>query len=281
MNKNYAYVSVISTDDYFLGLCALYDSLMSTKPIFPFYALLGKNISQKTENQLKTLKINVLRNEKNIFELPETVIKQNADYQVDRWNNTFEKLSVFELTQFEKIVFLDSDMMILDNIDHLFDFPNMSATNAGQLFPNNESWTELNSGIFVIEPKIGYIADFMNVMPDVMKSKKYFGDQDILQFYFKEWKNTPALNFGEQYNILVNYLSYYIDNLDFKINNSNRNKNIFVVHFIGYPKPWQYSDTLPLRIYRAAKFYFYKIISTNQAELIKLKYKKIIRKYKH
>ena len=42
-------------------------------------------------------------------------------------NNSFQYwINIFELTEFEKILYLDSDLYINKNIDELFDFPNMS-----------------------------------------------------------------------------------------------------------------------------------------------------------
>ncbi len=39
------------------------------------------------------------------------------------WNGTFDKLLIFGLLQYEKRFFVDRDMMVLWNIDHLLDPP--------------------------------------------------------------------------------------------------------------------------------------------------------------
>lgn len=71
---------------------------------------------------------------------------------VEHWNQTFFKLNVMRLTQFKKIIYIDADMLILKNIDHLFSYPAISATTGGKAA--HPEWTEFNSGLMVIEPSI-------------------------------------------------------------------------------------------------------------------------------
>lgn len=56
------------------------------------------------------------------------------------FNTTFSKLHVFGLTEFDKIVYLDADLLLLNNVDELFDkLPLVgNATSAeGRPFPAN------------------------------------------------------------------------------------------------------------------------------------------------
>lgn len=67
------------------------------------------------------------------------------------WKETIFKIKVFDAAEFEKIVFLDSDMVVLKNIDHLFDAPSLSAVPAGGVL--HTDWAnQLNSGLMVLEP---------------------------------------------------------------------------------------------------------------------------------
>lgn len=107
--------------------------------------------------------------------------------------------------------------MVLKNIDALFDYQHLSATNAGASYPGNEDWTTLNSGIMVIEPRTGLANEIIEVLPKVLSNKKAIGDQDILQAYYSEWPLHPEKNIGERYNIFVfqDYLDHYIDKLGY------------------------------------------------------------------
>ncbi len=279
--NKYSYVSVLSSSDYLLGLLALYDSLMQTSTSYPFNVIISNNISDEIEAFLKYKGICVIKMDlENSIELPDQIHYNNEAYHVSRWTNTFVKLLVFELIEFDKIVFIDSDMMILRNIDYLFDYPHMAATNAGAKYPGNESWVELNSGIFVAVPNKGYISSFLKVLPEVIIKKKYFGDQDILQEFYKDWKHNDDLNIGEEHNVFASYLSFYIKKLKYGIRTKDREKNIAVVHFIGYPKPWMYKDNFIIRLFKFAKYYFYYFTKLNDAKYLKLKYKIFIIKSK-
>ena len=145
MNKNCAFVSIITTDDYLPGLLVLYKSLMATDTAYPFLTLLTKNISAKTISELKK------------HHIPHKIIGETIKNPTNvnhhhRWFPTYSKLHVFNQTQYNKIVYLDVDMLILRNIDELFKHKHMSATNAGGMLPRKSSWTHLNSGLFVLEP---------------------------------------------------------------------------------------------------------------------------------
>ncbi|KAF5942439.1 hypothetical protein HYC85_020081, partial [Camellia sinensis] len=60
----------------------------------------------------------------------------------NEWN--YSKFRLWQLTDYDKIIFIDADLLILRNIDFLFEMPEITATgNNGSLF---------NSGVMVVEP---------------------------------------------------------------------------------------------------------------------------------
>ena len=60
----------------------------------------------------------------------------------NEWN--YSKFRLWQLTDYDKIIFIDADLLILRNIDILFSMPEISAT-------GNDA-TLFNSGVMVIEP---------------------------------------------------------------------------------------------------------------------------------
>jgi len=68
------------------------------------------------------------------------------------WHDCWTKFHIFNLIQFDKIIFLDADLLILKNLDHLFDKPHMTAALDGEYFGLWEGWPHFNSGCMVIEP---------------------------------------------------------------------------------------------------------------------------------
>lgn len=64
---------------------------------------------------------------------PPLVCDLNVSAGRPRWNQSFAKLAVLGMTQFDTVVMLDADMMVVDNIDDLFDAPAMSAVAAARV----------------------------------------------------------------------------------------------------------------------------------------------------
>lgn len=247
MEPKKAYVTILSTDSYLTGVLALFESLKNTQPkINSFVVIINEKISQKTINILHKKGYIVI--EKNAIPIPESIKTANSSANKLNWTYTFDKFNLFELNEFSKIVYLDSDMYIAKNIDELFDKPDMSGVIAGKSYPGNESWNELNSGIMVIEPKIGIIDKLVNTMiqmstPSINNSPKQnnynnlqrMGDQEVIEEYY-HWKDNPELELDEKYNIFADYVDYYIDKVGYS------KEDLAVIHFIGNKKPWMLTE---------------------------------------
>jgi alpha-N-acetylglucosamine transferase len=69
------------------------------------------------------------------------------------------------MTQYDKLVFLDSDIMILKNLDHLFECEHMTSALDGEYFNLWPDDPHFNSGILVIEPnedEYNRLIDYIN-----------------------------------------------------------------------------------------------------------------------
>lgn len=152
------------------------------------------------------------------------------------WNNTFGKLHIFDLVDFDKIVYLDSDLLLLANIDSLFRQPHMSAVVAGKSFPGQTDWVDLNSGLMVVEPEMGLLDDLINAIPDAAARRANMGDQDLLQEFYGDWPSTPELHLDEGYNIFNNNIDHYIRREGYGFR--GKKKTIYAVHFVAGKKPW-------------------------------------------
>ena len=151
-----AYFTTLSTENYLPGVIALNRALKNVHSKYPLYALLSNEISEEIEEKLNKKGIKTIRREK--VDLPQEIIDRNRSRAKNRWNYTFDKLNIFELTDFEKIVFIDSDIYVRQNIDCLFDKPHMSAVIDKHHGPNLTCrCLELTSGVIVVEPKKGQI----------------------------------------------------------------------------------------------------------------------------
>lgn len=240
MKNKYTYVTILSTESYLLGVYILYKSLQMTKPKYDFYCLLTNNISDKIKKLLSLIKIKTI-------DIPIIKNPHNNDIN-DRRIHNYSKLNMFNLIQFDKIVYLDADMIILHNIDELFEYKNMSAVNAGGMI--YKSWKDLNSGLMVIEPSKTLFNDMILKVGKIEKEKNR-GDQAFLHSYFYDWSSKKDLHLPHIYNFIYLYLenyeqkfNYYIsEDIQFNMNNYN-DRNIKVLHFIGKNKPWNDIDKL-------------------------------------
>lgn len=260
-NNKHAYVTMLSTDSYLPGVLALFESIKQTNSkIENFVVVTNEDIKQETKDRLEEKGYTVISKPK--VNVPQSI--KNKNKILPYWNNTFDKFNIFDLEEYDKIVYLDSDIYVRDNIDELFDKPNMSAVVAGKSFPGNESWEELNSGVMVIEPKKEIREELIKKMNDMSNSKRkikngklsfgnrYFsniklsklkssivkrvqgiGDQDVIEEYF-QWKDKENLHLDEKFNVFAQHSDYYA---------KQRNKSdLSCIHFTGKKKPWDLTE---------------------------------------
>jgi len=232
-----AYITLLSTVSYLPGVIVLHDSVKHTNTPHPFWVAISSNIPHEVDESLKARGMHVLR-------LP-TSIKIPHSFKRDsgHWGNTFDKLQIFGLTNFTKLVYLDSDMLVLRNIDKLFEKSHLSAVAAGQ--SEHADWTRLNSGVMVIEPEYQLPEKMVDVLDCAIKDvtalgSNRIGDQDIVNAYYPDWPDNKNLHLDEGYNIFVSSLDVYINKHDYfiSVDEQKNSKNIYILHFVGSKKPW-------------------------------------------
>ena len=224
------YVSVLSSDDYLDGLLVLFHSFKEAKCTYDCCALLTSNISEQTRSVLTAHSI--------AYGLVQSVISPAGIGTDHRWSRTYSKLRVFGLEQFEKIVYLDADMLVLENIDALFDCPHMSATNAGGMLPHLSTWVDLNSGLFVAVPSASLLDDMLAKVGKIEVAASG-GDQDFLHAYYRDWPQRADLHLDHKYNIFHYDLDAY--NKRFGYTLTPGPKRVAVIHYASDVKPWNSS----------------------------------------
>lgn len=225
---NYSYITYLANDSYLIGTLALYNSLLQSKNKYPLTVMVGKKVTSNSKQQLKKLGIKTIL-------IPTILPKNNNLLQNKRsgysqWNNTFSKLYIFNLNQFDKIVFIDSDIFVKKNLDHLFDCPNLSAVVSGKSYPGNHSWNKLNSGLMVIVPEKATFNKLIHTL-NSFKKNDTLGDQDIINNYFDNWNRNECLHLPESYNVIARFEPFF----------RYKNYPIYAIHFTGAKKPWQFS----------------------------------------
>lgn len=227
--ENFSFVTLLSTDNYLFGVLVLDKCLKSVKSRYPLFVLCSDCISEKSTLILKKFDIKYQL-------LSEHIAYKQGLNQLDEkshWNNTFDKLYIWTLTQFEKIVFLDSDMQVVSNIDFLFEKPHMSAVIADKFnFPGLRT---LNSGLMVIEPNLQEFEGLQNTWYSGAVQENIVGDQDIIRKYFDHWDD-EKLSLPQGCNVLYSECYDWMN-----IIREEDVSPVQVVHYIGKKKPWMMS----------------------------------------
>lgn len=234
MSNNNTYVVFIVGDSYLPGVIALKRTLDQVGSTYPLTALAcgcsDLTVKTMTDEGISSIAVDVP-------DIPLAVRDLNYAAGRPRWNQSFAKLSVLGLTQFDSVVLLDADMMVLSNIDGLFDAPSMSAVVAGG--GAHPDWIDLNSGLMVIKPSHelyqNAISLINNFDEDLLSNfRDGIGDQDIFQMLLPNWRSEKALHLSERFNAFQDCLAMYDSSgyLDFE--------EVSVVHFELAPKPWAY-----------------------------------------
>ena len=159
-NRLLAYVTAVTTDGYVVGALAVMACIKRSGTPHGQFAIVTGDVSAQSKDVLRSQGIGVID-----VESPSVPIGLSKPGDHPHWGNTFAKLLLFSLENFDKLIYVDSDMLILDNIDELFLEPHMSAVQAGRSVPGNELWTGLNSGLMVLRPERGLSEALVNSIP--------------------------------------------------------------------------------------------------------------------
>lgn len=238
--NNYAYITLLTDNpSYINGVLLLRESLVRVKSKYPLYVGITEDVPDEIKNILKQADIKTIVLDK--LETPANIYEHNkkADpMRADIWKYTLTKFGIFSLTQFDKVIYCDSDLMFYKNVDHCFEMPHMTAALDGEYFNLWPNWSHFNSGFVVIKPE----KDLKDKLLDFTKSlsnkqiENYRGgntiiaDQDLLNMYYNKWPEQKELHLDKWYNVF----NVHVHHSDC----TNIINNAYFVHFVG-SKPWE------------------------------------------
>ncbi|TCP84254.1 alpha-N-acetylglucosamine transferase [Rhizobium sp. PP-CC-2G-626] len=136
--------------------------------------------------------------------------------------DNFCKLRLWQLTEYERCIFIDADALVLKNIDKLFAYPEFSA--APNVYESLADFHRLNSGVFVAKPSEETFRAMLQRLdaPDAFWPRT---DQSFLQAFFPDWHGLP---------VTMNMLQY----VWFALPALWDWPSIGVLHY-QYEKPWE------------------------------------------
>lgn len=143
--RNMAYVTLLSTNDYLDAVLVLNKSLQRVNSKYPLLVMVV--------NTIFTPEMEAIFRHNNIFyetveplSYSTQVIDKYAGNECKTVLNTASKLQLFTLKNWDKLVYIDADVIVLQNIDELFDRLDGSMVK----YPDDSSGF---SGMFVFRPR--------------------------------------------------------------------------------------------------------------------------------
>jgi alpha-N-acetylglucosamine transferase len=215
-----AWVTLLTQPDYVVGVRTLRASLAASGSDIPLVVMVTKGIDEQIRRLLRddgclVREVSPLR----------PAGGSVGSYANSRFAEVWTKLAAWGLTEFERVVFLDADMLVTKNMDELFSLhlPDgaIAACHACRCNPNRiasypPSWTPancfythlrgsdhvlepgatddyLNGGFLVLSPDGAVLADMVARLAAVDDLSRYpFAEQDFLnEFYRDRWHPMP------------------------------------------------------------------------------------------
>ncbi|KAJ3319860.1 hypothetical protein HDV06_005836 [Boothiomyces sp. JEL0866] len=209
--------------------------------IVALYTNLGIDTLTSMHNLgMKTIKVDVLESNK-------------AENHVnDYYKEAITKFQIFNDWGYDKFVFLDADILLMSNIDHLFDLPDTELFWSPRAF-----W--LSQPFFTTTVIVGKPSkEIFNAAVQLSKADNSLFDMDVLNVLYKNQIGYLPNLYG-----ILNKHFLYLDDLpeEYKHNRKALNENLKVVHFTDtihgdYGKPWRSSRDKPQDIKPEHQFFY-------------------------
>jgi len=238
MNR-YAYVTVLYGNNIYLtGAIVLGYSLMKTNTKFDRVILVTKDVSESYRSMLSEVYTDCI-------EIDYIEANPKIFLETTRFRDVFTKLECLNLIMYDKIILLDLDMIVTQNIDHLFQLHPPAAclkrsnVEYGQIIPREKICDSslklvgsINAGLMLLRPDITELDDIKNdiIKNDRLMNLKY-PEQDYLSLrYCGKWTSI-TFNYNYQFGLTarVKQLKYTLD-------------DIHVIHYSSSFKPWNQLD---------------------------------------
>jgi len=247
-----AYVTFLAGDgDYWKGVVGLAKGLRKVGSAYPLVVAMLPDVP---ENHRRLL-INqgcIIREIEPIYP-PEHQTQFAMAYYVINYS----KLRIWEFIEYEKMIYLDADIQVYENIDHLFALPNgyfyavmdcfcektwshtpQYKIGYCQQCPDKVTWPAdkmgpppslyFNAGMFVHEPSTETAKRLLEKL--AVTTPTPFAEQDFLNMFFRDiYKPIPLL-----YNLVLAMLWRHPENVELE--------KVKVVHYCAAgSKPWRYT----------------------------------------
>jgi glycogenin glucosyltransferase len=235
-DSRFACATLVTTDSYLPGAVALGESLRRSGWKHDTLALVTSGVSTTVRERMGKFWDRVVEIEP--VENPFAKEEQGYDY----FDTMFCKYRIWQLTDYERVVYIDSDTIVLGSLDELLTRPSFAA--APCIWPPDR----FNAGVLVVEPSEDMFDDLISRFGEL---SSYDGsDQGFLNSYYPDWyTGPPERRLPSTYNmpqLIYTYGTVWKRLLP----------EIRILHYTGPWKPWKHQRRLVRRIVRALALRF-------------------------
>lgn len=222
-----AYVTMVNDPRYIEGVKVLSHSLAATGTDAPLIILVS-DLSDFEMAELEGLPA-AIRSVDHIEVA--TSVSRNFPMR----SKTFSKINAWLLEEYDRCVFIDADILVLNRLDYLFEYSEFAAAGTAEYF---------NTGVFVFEPSRGTYELLREAIETIATDDSYADDseQELLQRVFRSgFQELPYRS---------NFRPYHGRGLSrhglqrwkasrWLVRRLRPEWSPDTIHYIGYPKPWE------------------------------------------
>nr|BBE20935.1 galactinol synthase [Lactuca sativa var. capitata] len=250
-SKKRAYITFLAGNgDYIKGVVGLTKGLWKVNSAYPLVVVVLPDVPEEHRRILESQGCIVIEIE------PVYPPESQTQFAMAYYVINYSKLRIWKFVEYGKMIYLDGDIQVFDNIDHLFDLPDGHFYAVMDCFcektwshslqyqigycqqsPEKVQWPAdmgpkpslfFNAGMFVFEPSITTYDDLLKTLSVTPPTP--FAEQDFLNMYFKDiYKPIPLV-----YNLVLAMLWRHPENVDVD--------EVKVVHYCAAgSKPWRYT----------------------------------------
>jgi len=178
-----AYVTLMTgSDEYVWGAKALAVSLQTVKSQADLVVLVTSDVDFATRRDMESVGYKI----KEVAQ-----INDHKDYHNGvhgrRFTNVMTKLAVWNLTEYERVVYFDADILVVRNVDSLFQCHGF----CGQVSRPGHEGNKFNTGVMVLEPNTTV---FNEMVENIGNLESFDGaDMGYLNAFYSQFPTTRQL----------------------------------------------------------------------------------------
>ncbi|KAL4457668.1 hypothetical protein ABPG75_012533 [Micractinium tetrahymenae] len=253
--QRFAYVTLLTKDAYLPGVQALYRSMQVVGCRYPLIVMFTKGVSQAALDAVSREGMTLYFTEQFAAEGVD-----HSEYKRSLYLECWNKLRMWEMTEWDRLVYLDADMILLRSTDHLFDLPPGFCA-VGDCYGGREFEEERNScchftpdatpdyfnaGFYVMTPSLDELGEMRRALKEGRCPVRFFAEQDFLNGFFKgRWRHLPLAYNGQKRIKFHHPDQWSMDSL-------------YIIHYVD-EKPWSHRYSEENLQYREENDYWWDV----------------------